>query len=344
MDITALTPRRRNFNLRTEDPETALVTSPAGHGAAPKKESKRSRLSRLFHSTTSSSQKTKSGPEIVQTSRLLSLPSAVLDTILYYALDLPQNVSLNFPYSPLPAGCAFHLAHTPPPALFSACRTLRQRSQHVFFVHNTFNITLLAGGPTAHFWLKHDWAGNFVGPAKTIRSVLPKVQNLSIVAAVPGYDGKAGGGGLAGDVKLATEREDWDAIRKCLAIVLAYVQNRRLSKHSERELSKQIEQRDKGKNADILRTGEGIDGGEDKILKCVSLVLSKRNPGAVVTTEVFEILDIVGEIKVEGDVEVVLECREQEEGEKARTGRKVESESALSKEWPNREEVLNCRC
>jgi hypothetical protein len=156
MAIPAQVPRRRKFNLRTEDPSTAIVTT-TSNSSAPKRESKCSRLSRLFHATTSvhhNHAASTTTPDVKQTSPLPNLPDSVLKKILFYTLDTPfsPKVSLNFPCNPVPEGCIFHISYTSPPALFTTCHALRSASQLVFFSHATFNITLLAGGPTAHFY------------------------------------------------------------------------------------------------------------------------------------------------------------------------------------------------
>src|SRR5262245_48574185 len=178
MDVPAKVPVRRNFNLRA-DPATTVATSTSGDVASPKPENKRSRLSRLFRSSTSALQSRKhvSAIEPVpQRSPLLSLPEVILDRIIYYALDLPQKTSLNVPYSPLPERCSTHLGTSPPPTLLYTCKSLRREGQQVLFKHAIFNITLLSGGPTAHFWLHHNWAGDFVGPKRCIQSVLRRAE------------------------------------------------------------------------------------------------------------------------------------------------------------------------
>jgi hypothetical protein len=337
MDQTALAPQRRNFNLRKEDPANAIVTSITG--PTQKKESKRSRLSRLFKSSTPSSTPASraSTQPTAQNSILLNLPSPILSRILFYTLDLPQNISLNFPYSALPEHCAFHLSSTPPPPVFSTCRALRKAAQQTFFQHTTFNLTFLAGGPTAHFWLKHDWQGHFVGPSKAVRNVLGAAQRVEIVLAAPSHDPGNERAGMEGNVRLGVEKEDADAVRKCLAVALAYVGGRKVGKNAGRELGKQVDRK-----VGALRTGEG--GGRESGLGFLRVVLSKRDAVAVVTKETFDVLDMVGGVKVDGQVEVVLECRDQNEQEKARIQRRTGGvENALSESWPNRKDVLSCK-
>jgi hypothetical protein len=57
------------------------------------------------------------------------------------------------------------------------------------------------------------------------------------------------------------------------------------------------------------------------VLKSLRIVLSKTNASAVATREVFELLDMLGEARVSGNVDIILECRGQTDVEKARSGK-----------------------
>ncbi|KAJ4291182.1 hypothetical protein N0V90_010380 [Kalmusia sp. IMI 367209] len=342
-----LAPRRRNFNLRT-DASAAITTAAPEPIPEAKKVSKRSRLSRLFSKRLALQTATHAPQQHlpIQRSLLFNLPDTVLNRILFFALELPQKISLNFPYSPLPDGCTLHLASTPTPPIFLTCKSLQRACQIIVLKHATFNITLLSGGPTAHFWLHHDWAGNLTGPKRCIQNVLRRAEKIEIVVAAPTVNTNidTSTGELHSLVRRGFEKEEWDAIRKCLAICVAYIQGRKLGKGAIRELGKQIENQDKTGSLSGLQIGEKDEGCERDALAALRVILSRRDPSAFITNETSQILETLQDIQVDGKVEVELRCGETLEKERMQIERSTATtENALTKDWPNREEVVACK-
>jgi hypothetical protein len=339
-----LAPRKQVFNLRTDPAANTTTTLP---GSAPtfQKPPKRSRLGRLF-SRSSGTQDTRHAPQhypSTQRSPLLDLPEVILNRVIFHALDLPQKMSLNFPYSPLPDGCTLHLASTPPPPIFFACKALRRAAQSTLFKHATFNIMLLSGGPTAHFWLHHNWTGDFVGPKRCVQSALRRAEKIEFVIAAPTVNTNidTSTGDLDGLVRRGVEKEEWDAMRKCLAVCVAYIQRKKLGKGAVRELGKQIEKQGKSGSLDALHVGKRDEWSNAVPLSSFRVVLSKRDTSAFVTSETNQVLEMLEGIQVIGEVDVELDCL----GVSGKDNFVFErctgsAESAITEDWPQRDAVV----
>jgi hypothetical protein len=335
-----LAPRKQVFNLRT-DPAVNTTTTLPGSAPTFQNPGKRSRISRLL-SRSFRTQETKHVPQQYR-SPLLNLPEAILHRVIRHVLDLPQKISLNFPYSPLPDDCTLHLASTPPPPILFVCKVLRRAAQSTLFTHTTFNITLLSGGPTAHFWLHHNWTGDFVGPKRCVQSVLRRAEKIEFVIAAPTVNTNidTSTGDLDGLVRRGVEKEEWDAMRKCLAVCVAYIQGQKLGKGAVRELGKQIEKQDKSGSLEALKFGER-DGWRNAVpLSSFRVVLSKRDTSAFVTSETNQVLEMLEGIQVVGQVDVELDCLGASGKDNLVFGRRTNrAESAITEEWPEREAVV----
>ncbi|KAF2500913.1 hypothetical protein BU16DRAFT_533655 [Lophium mytilinum] len=209
------------------------------------------------------------------------------------------------------------------------CRGSRsvREAQAVLFANATFQVCFTGGGSTAHFWLPHSWNGKFDGPPKEIKSILKSLWKLLVVILVRSFEGqKRAASELESAVQTTMEREEGEAVKKCLNAYVELLMGRELDDECVKRLWMPKEM------SGVTRNG---GGGRNVSLEEVVIVFVKKNPWAIVTRDLSYILDNLSEMPVEGKVRVKLECGKVKKTHVIRETNGLES--AVTDSWPGRE-------